>query len=494
MSTAGLVIDCTVEGLLHAPELGAILAGGGARVLMISNEHPDIFERLGWDPDLPRRVELAHEWLRSAAQMRVTSDAGHRSHGGSGRRVHRRIDRCHCGPGSIAHWPGGLVIAFPAANTVNGRLVMAAGDLNLTFNRIVESPIELTIVDDHITEVGGSGVDAQLFRSYLASFGDRASYATSHVGWGMNEAARWETVELYDRRETWGTEARAIAGNFLYSTGANEVAGRFTAGHFDLPMRHCTVALDGTPVVVRGELVRRVAQRPGGRAVGHDGAVRVAYTLEQCWHRVPGGTGVAAMRIAEAMAAQHDVTLLGVAGRHAHVPSDPWSPSIPIGHLPVGGPLLYDLWLRRNWPKVERATGPIDVAHATTVIPCATDAPLVVTVHDLAFLHDPSQFTDAATRSSGAASIASVSVPTSCCAAVRQRWTTASPPASPPTGCDSCRWASSRREPMRPRRRACAPCTGCPSATCCSSAPSSRARTCVDWSRPSVGSMIRCRW
>ena len=121
--------------------------------------------------------------------------------------------------------------------------------------------------------------------------------------------------------------------------------------------------------------------------------MRVAYTLEQCWHRVPGGTGVAAMRIAEAMAAERDVTLLGVAGRHAHVPSDPWSPPIPIGHLPVGGPLLYDLWLRRNWPKVERATGPIDVAHATTVIPCATDAPLVVTVHDLAFLHDPSQFT-----------------------------------------------------------------------------------------------------
>ena len=121
--------------------------------------------------------------------------------------------------------------------------------------------------------------------------------------------------------------------------------------------------------------------------------MRVAYTLEQCWHRVPGGTGGAAMRIAEAMGAHDDVTLLGVAGRHAHVPSDPWSPPIPIGHLPVGGPLLYELWLRGNWPKVERATGPIDVAHATTVIPCATDAPLVVTVHDLAFLHDPSQFT-----------------------------------------------------------------------------------------------------
>jgi glycosyltransferase involved in cell wall biosynthesis len=123
------------------------------------------------------------------------------------------------------------------------------------------------------------------------------------------------------------------------------------------------------------------------------GAVRVAYTLEQCWHRVPGGTGVAAMRIAEAMAAEKDVTLLGVAGRHKHVPSEPWSPAVPIAHLPVGGPLLYDLWLRRNWPKVEHATGPIAVAHATTLIPCATNAPMVVTVHDLAFLHDPSQFT-----------------------------------------------------------------------------------------------------
>ena len=254
LSAAGLVIDCTVEGLLHAPELAAILRSG-ARVLMISNEHPDIFERLGWDADLPRRVDVAHQRLRGATEMRVTSDAGTDLSINLTGAVTAGSTGVTNGPGSIAHWPGGLVIAFPAAHSVNGTLVMAPGDLNLTFNRIVESPIELTIADDHITDVSGSGVDAQLFRSYLASFGDRASYATSHVGWGMNEAARWEAVELYDRSETWGTEARALAGSFLYSTGANEIAGRFTAGHFDLPMRHCTVALDGAPVVEHGELV-----------------------------------------------------------------------------------------------------------------------------------------------------------------------------------------------------------------------------------------------
>jgi 2,5-dihydroxypyridine 5,6-dioxygenase len=254
LSSTQMVIDCTVEGLLHAPELGAILRGG-TRVLMISNEHPDILERLGWDDDLPRRVGLAHDLLRDANEMRVTSDAGTDLTVQLAGAVTAASTGVTDGPGSIAHWPGGLVIAFPAANSVNGTLVMAPGDINLTFNRIVESPIQLTIADDHIDDITGDGVDAQLFRSYLASFGDRASYATSHVGWGMNQAARWEAVELYDRRETWGTEARAIGGNFLYSTGANEIAGRFTAGHFDLPMRNCTVTLDGAAVVERGELI-----------------------------------------------------------------------------------------------------------------------------------------------------------------------------------------------------------------------------------------------
>jgi glycosyltransferase involved in cell wall biosynthesis len=123
------------------------------------------------------------------------------------------------------------------------------------------------------------------------------------------------------------------------------------------------------------------------------GAVRVAYTLEQCWHRVPGGTGVAALRIAEALGPHNDIRLVGVAGRHRRLPAEPWLPTIPVAHLPVAAPWLYEGWLRLGWPKVEVATGPVDIAHATTLIPCATDAPLVVTVHDLAFLHEPDHFT-----------------------------------------------------------------------------------------------------
>ena len=123
------------------------------------------------------------------------------------------------------------------------------------------------------------------------------------------------------------------------------------------------------------------------------GDVRVAYTLEQCWHRVPGGTGVAALRIATALSNHDDIRLIGVAGRHRRLPAENWVPSIPVAHLPIASPWLYETWLRWQWPKVEVATGPVDVAHATTLIPCPPDARLVVTLHDLAFLHEPRHFT-----------------------------------------------------------------------------------------------------
>jgi 2,5-dihydroxypyridine 5,6-dioxygenase len=162
-------------------------------------------------------------------------------------------------PGQIAHWPGGLCLCFPKSGTVNGTLVLAPGDANLTFKRYVERPITLRIADDYVTAIEGDGLDAELMRSYIAAWGERDAYAVSHVGWGMNPAARWEALAFYDKADTNGTELRAFAGNFLYSTGANETAGRHALGHFDLPMRNCTIALDGETIVAAGRLLGELA-------------------------------------------------------------------------------------------------------------------------------------------------------------------------------------------------------------------------------------------
>jgi len=247
------VADCTVEGLMHAAELPQILKGG-ARVLYISDEHPDVLERLAPSLADEEQVRAAMRTLREAKSMKVTSPAG--------TKLDIRVEGARVGgvwgytekPGTLSHWPGGLVLCFPKAGSVYGTLVMAPGDLNLTFKRYVEDPIRLTIEGDYVTKIHGDSLDAQLMREYFAAWGDRDAYAVSHVGWGLNARARWEALALYDKRDVNGTEQRAFAGNFLYSTGANEVAGRHTLGHFDLPFRHCTVELDGKTVVREGKL------------------------------------------------------------------------------------------------------------------------------------------------------------------------------------------------------------------------------------------------
>jgi 2,5-dihydroxypyridine 5,6-dioxygenase len=253
LAAVDFVVDLTLEGLMHAPQTATILKGG-ARILNISNEHPDMLERAMPDEDLKARCLAAARLCRTAERMRVESDAGTDltvdMTGNNTVGVWGWTDK----PGTLAHWPGGIVVSFPKAGSVNGRLVFQPGDMNLTFKKYFDSEVIFTLQNDFVTEIEGNGTDARLMRNYLAAFDDPLAYATSHVGWGLHKGARYEALTMYDKRDSNGTELRAVAGNFLYSTGANEFAGRFTQGHFDLPMMGCTITVDDTCVVENGNL------------------------------------------------------------------------------------------------------------------------------------------------------------------------------------------------------------------------------------------------
>jgi len=134
LAATSFVADLTVEGLLHAAELPLIL-GGGTRVLMVSNEHPEVLERCMPDAALEPKVKAGMKLLKAARAMRVTSSAGTdlsislaqaRVGGGWGYTARA---------GTISHWPGGLCLAFPAQGSVQGTLVLNEGDVNLTFKR-----------------------------------------------------------------------------------------------------------------------------------------------------------------------------------------------------------------------------------------------------------------------------------------------------------------------------------------------------------------------
>ena len=84
------------------------------------------------------------------------------------RRRGRRLGLYERGRAPSRTGPDGLCLCFPARGAVAGRLVMAPGDVNLTFKRYLESPIELTIRDDYVVDIAGARArrraDAQLLR------------------------------------------------------------------------------------------------------------------------------------------------------------------------------------------------------------------------------------------------------------------------------------------------------------------------------------------
>src|SRR5690606_7911535 len=127
-------------------------------------------ERMHHDDGLAERVARGKAMMQAASTLRATSAAG--------TDLTVRLAGAFCAgsvgytadPGDIAHWPGGLVLAFPAAGTVNGTLMLAPGDVNLTFKQYVQSPVRLVIADDRILSIEGDGVDAMLFSGYLDAF------------------------------------------------------------------------------------------------------------------------------------------------------------------------------------------------------------------------------------------------------------------------------------------------------------------------------------
>ncbi len=124
-----------------------------------------------------------------------------------------------------------------------------------------------------------------------------------------------------------------------------------------------------------------------------DDRLRVAVTLEQCWHRVPGGTATSVLELVRELDRRPGLDLIGVGARHPRRPAGPFTPPIEVAQLPLPRPVLYEAWHGLRRPAVERATGPVDVVHATAVAVPPKTAPLVVTIHDLAFLAEPSHAT-----------------------------------------------------------------------------------------------------
>ena len=119
---------------------------------------------------------------------------------------------------------------------------------------------------------------------------------------------------------------------------------------------------------------------------------RVAVVVEQLWQDVPGGSGTYIVELTRALRAG-GARLAGIAARHSSDPVGLSLPSLPLQFSRLPRRLLYDSWNYLGRPLAEAALPGAQVVHATTWAVPGTHLPLVVTVHDLAFLRSPEHFT-----------------------------------------------------------------------------------------------------
>ncbi|OXR48274.1 2,5-dihydroxypyridine 5,6-dioxygenase [Pusillimonas sp. T2] len=252
LKESDLVLDLMT--LLFSPEQIDILKGGTKILLAV--EPPEILVRTVPTEADRTRVKAAAARIAAAREMTVVSEAG--------------TDlRCPLGefhpiseygfvdePGRWDHWPSGFALTFPNEGQASGRIVIDKGDILLPQKMYCSSQIVLTVENGYATKIEG-GIDADLLNEYMASFNDPEGYAISHIGWGLQPRCHWSTLGLYDREQTIGMDARAFEGNFLFSLGPNNEAGgkRTTACHIDIPLRHCTVRLDGEDMVRNGKVL-----------------------------------------------------------------------------------------------------------------------------------------------------------------------------------------------------------------------------------------------
>jgi glycosyltransferase involved in cell wall biosynthesis len=119
---------------------------------------------------------------------------------------------------------------------------------------------------------------------------------------------------------------------------------------------------------------------------------RAALVVEQLWQPVPGGSGTYVRELANGLLSSGLASPVGIRARGPVGDRRGLDPRLPLRTSRLPRRALYESWRRLRSP---RAPGwrDVDLIHATTWAVPPAPRPLVVTVHDLAFLREPEHFT-----------------------------------------------------------------------------------------------------
>lgn len=221
---------------------------GGTRVLRVT-EPEDVLFRMPPDLVVRDRAKRAAALVGAATDFEITSDAGtDMVVNVAGRRPHGLWGVADQ-PGSWDHWPVGLVVVGANRAGSNGKIVIDVGDILLSMQHYVGTPITVTVEEGIITNIEGE-LDAHLLRQWFEQGGDPRAYHISHVGWGCDHRAIWNRLArkvpggTCDAESFYGVMQIAFGRDTSpYIGGDNDVFA-----HIDFDCLNNSIALDGRQI------------------------------------------------------------------------------------------------------------------------------------------------------------------------------------------------------------------------------------------------------
>lgn len=236
-------------------EQQAAIRRAGTRIISCV-EPPATLKRLFPSSELRGRVLRALETLQSGHELRVLSDGGTDVTYQLGQYGYIHQYGFADEPGRWDHFASALVGTVGADEGVDGVVVLQPGDIMFPHSIYVSTPTRIEIRRGRVTRIEG-GLEALLLKDYITKFDDDDGYGISHIGWGMSPGASWGALAIAHAAGAQagtvgiGMDSRSFLGSVMFSTGPNGEFGgsNHTACHIDIPMRGCSVVIDGVTIV-----------------------------------------------------------------------------------------------------------------------------------------------------------------------------------------------------------------------------------------------------
>ncbi len=254
-SAADLIVYSTTQTLHYSPAMRAALDRGSRALMAVVPFH--ILERRCADPELILRTKWGARRIAAADEIRITSEAGTDLVGKKGARPGVGSYGVADEAGHLDFWGAGFFQCALMERTLEGRLVLDAGDLVFHLGAYVDRPIEIEFREGRIVSIRG-GVVGRMIDHLLTSFQDDNAWLAGHLSFGTDPRAIW-TAEAHQFPVVGGggADAEAVYGNVQVEIGSNNdvmfQGQNVTKAHLGLCSLGCSVWLDDEPLLSEGQ-------------------------------------------------------------------------------------------------------------------------------------------------------------------------------------------------------------------------------------------------